>query len=357
MVIHPREYDLVIGTFGRSAWVLDDIRPLRELAQNGIGELGKKINLYPVPDAYLAEEIEAAGTRFIGDGMFTGENRPEGARLTYSVIKEPEEDKSDEEAEEEEEKVTIEIYDSDGNKIRTLKETPEHDGINRTIWGLEEKGVRGPSRERPNEDDEEPSGPDVLPGTYKVVMTYEDQSDSAMVDVHFDPRISYNMADLRAKQEMMHNLMDLRQTTAEATNQLLDARDMIETAESMLKSDKVEGNKEQVKTLKERSEAVKDSVNALLDYVFGEELEGQGIVRDPNPNVITRLRRPGSYIGSSIGAPSSTERILMRQAREAVDNALAKINSFFEDERPDYVNEIESADLSPFTRFETVSMD
>ena len=34
LVIHPREHDLVIGTFGRSIWVLDDIRPLRALAKN-----------------------------------------------------------------------------------------------------------------------------------------------------------------------------------------------------------------------------------------------------------------------------------------------------------------------------------
>ena len=34
LVIHPRENDLVIGTFGRAAWVLDDIRPLRALAKS-----------------------------------------------------------------------------------------------------------------------------------------------------------------------------------------------------------------------------------------------------------------------------------------------------------------------------------
>ena len=34
LVIHPREHDLVIGTFGRAAWVLDDIRPLRAMAKN-----------------------------------------------------------------------------------------------------------------------------------------------------------------------------------------------------------------------------------------------------------------------------------------------------------------------------------
>ena len=36
LVIHPREHDLIIGTFGRAAWVLDDIKPLRALAKNNI---------------------------------------------------------------------------------------------------------------------------------------------------------------------------------------------------------------------------------------------------------------------------------------------------------------------------------
>jgi photosystem II stability/assembly factor-like uncharacterized protein len=150
MVIHPREHDLVIGTFGRSAWVLDDIRPLREMAKNGTGELDQKINLYPTPDAYLAEVREAAGTRFAGDAIYSGENRPFGARFTYSVVKENEAEKDNDNGDnKKEEKVKIEIFDSRDNKIRTLEEVPEYDGINRTTWGLEEKGVRGPSRQRP----------------------------------------------------------------------------------------------------------------------------------------------------------------------------------------------------------------
>lgn len=39
IIIHPREYDLVIGTFGRAAYVLDDIRPLWEMAQKGLNIL------------------------------------------------------------------------------------------------------------------------------------------------------------------------------------------------------------------------------------------------------------------------------------------------------------------------------
>ena len=34
LIIHPREHDLIIGTFGRAAWILDDIRPLRAIAKN-----------------------------------------------------------------------------------------------------------------------------------------------------------------------------------------------------------------------------------------------------------------------------------------------------------------------------------
>ncbi|MDZ7806317.1 MAG: hypothetical protein U5K71_04290 [Gracilimonas sp.] len=65
--------------------------------------------------------------------MFAGDNRPSGALLSYSVNK----DTIESEAEEDEDlKVMIEIFDASGSKIRTLERTPEHNGLNRTTWGL-----------------------------------------------------------------------------------------------------------------------------------------------------------------------------------------------------------------------------
>ena len=47
MVIHPREHDLVIGTFGRAAYVLDDIRPLRAMAKEGGNKvMAQKIKVF-----------------------------------------------------------------------------------------------------------------------------------------------------------------------------------------------------------------------------------------------------------------------------------------------------------------------
>lgn len=343
MVIHPREHDLVIGTFGRSAWVLDDIRPLRELAQNGVEELDKAVNIYPVPDAYLAEERQAAGTRFAGDAMYSGENRPSGARLTYSIAELVEDEEEDEE-------LVVEIFNSQGDKIRTLKEKPSHSGINRMTWGLNEKGVRGPSRSTPSEDAPEPSGPDVLPGEYKVKMTYAGESDSTTVEVHFDPRIEFDMADLRARLDMQHELIELRETAATVTNKLHKANDMIETAEKLLDS-------EEHKELQEHTKQVKESIADLLDEMLGEEDDRQGITRNPEPSVRTHLYAPGRHLSSAIGGLSSTERKLMKQAENSVNEIVTKINEFFENEWSEYVEEMEGANLTPFQPIELVEVE
>ena len=47
LVIHPRDHDLVIATFGRSFWILDDIRPLRELASRGVAKtLNESVSMF-----------------------------------------------------------------------------------------------------------------------------------------------------------------------------------------------------------------------------------------------------------------------------------------------------------------------
>jgi len=371
MAIQKRENDLVIGTFGRSAWVLDDIRPLRELAKKGTGELNKTVNVYPAPDAYLAEIRQAAGTRFAGDAIFSGDNRPFGARLTYSVAEIESEDDGEGQEEKEssdksngedakkdkkDDKVIVEIFNQQDEKIRTLEEKPEHKGINRMTWGLNEKGVRGPSREAPPEDAQEPTGPEVLPGTYKVKMTYRGASDSTMVTVHSDPRIEIDQTEMREKYRMLKEIMELRETTGKAVSNLRDANDMVSTTMELIKANK-NGGDDAMKELRERSKAVKDSVSALMDMVFGPEDERQGITREPDPTVTTYLFRPYRYLNTYIGDVDQTERVTLQQAEEAVNNAVSKINEFFESEWQQYVDDVEAAELSPFKEIEPVEMD
>ena len=83
--IHPREHDLIIGTFGRAAYIIDDIRPFRELAKRGPEMLQDSFAVFPAPDAYQWEYRSYQGTRFYAQGQFQGEDRPYGALLTYWV--------------------------------------------------------------------------------------------------------------------------------------------------------------------------------------------------------------------------------------------------------------------------------
>jgi len=71
--IHPREQDLIIATFGRSVYIIDDVRPQRQIAKQGISVLDKEITAFPSPVAYRigsksqATAQPAAGARMGGE--------------------------------------------------------------------------------------------------------------------------------------------------------------------------------------------------------------------------------------------------------------------------------------------------
>ena len=85
LVSHPRENDLVIGTFGRAAWILDDIRPLRAIAKNP--ELvSKESHIFEPPTAYLASYQQPSGSRFGGDALYNALRDKEGDAVTLEIF-------------------------------------------------------------------------------------------------------------------------------------------------------------------------------------------------------------------------------------------------------------------------------
>lgn len=358
MVIHPREHDLVIGTFGRAFWVLDDIRPLRDLAKNGVDELDKAIRVYAAPDAYQADWRQARGMRFSADGVFAGENRSGGARLTYSVNSEmlkKDDDGKEMKSSDKKEKVTVEVFNMSGEKIRTFERTPEHDGINRTSWGMDKAGIRGASRRKARPNAPEPSGGDVLPGTYKVKFTYGEFSDSTTVKVMSDPRIEVTMAALRKTAELRDQVSQLSATLAEATDQLIDAEAIVETHEALAKADT--RAKKELKEINEANKEIKKKIEDLMNMVFGKSDDRQGITRNPEPTTMQAIFGPFRYLGNDYDGPGTTEENLLRLAEEEVEKALTKINAFFTEDWPAYQQAMENADFSPFKEFKTVDMD
>ena len=79
--IHPRDGDLVIGTHGRSVYVLDDLRALRELTPEVRAKAAHLFSIRPVQGRYLLGGWEG----WAGQGSFRGANPPEGALFTVWV--------------------------------------------------------------------------------------------------------------------------------------------------------------------------------------------------------------------------------------------------------------------------------
>ncbi|NJC27637.1 VPS10 domain-containing protein [Neolewinella antarctica] len=178
--IHPREYDLIIGTFGRAAWILDDIRPFREIAKSNNTMLRDSFAVFPAPDAYDWSRRSYQGTRFYAQGQYQGEDRPGGAMLTYWVL--PQKD-STELAQElarplvqgnlEKGKVrkaktpSVATTDTTDNTARMLRYTARPQGISEDMPGRE--NARFGLRENPDASTDGSGNPNPIDGPKQKV--------------------------------------------------------------------------------------------------------------------------------------------------------------------------------------------
>lgn len=186
--IQERESDLVVGTFGRGIYILDDYSPLRQVNKDF---LEKEAAIFPVKEALMYIPETAKSRRNEGETFYRAENPPYGAIFTYYLKEAPKTKKQqrlDSEkkmleakqtppyptweqlrAEDEEESpyLIFTIMNSNKEIIRQLKETPKS-GINRVNWDL-----RYPSPYPVNvtTDPNSHSGMPVLPGKYFVSMS------------------------------------------------------------------------------------------------------------------------------------------------------------------------------------------
>ena len=347
LAIQKRERDLVIGTFGRAAYVLDDIQPFRALAQRGTDILNDSMHVFQAPTAYLMEQGTHVGAHTGGQTVFEGENEIDGAMLTYSVVK-----PDTSEVKNPPEEVTIHVTNAQGDTIRTVM-GPAEDGLNRTAWGLRRKGVRDPgtTKEEAQRRDRQPAGPSVTPGTYTAHISYRGHTDSTMVQVRPDPRTDGLTPDEReARQAMYDRLMARVEKATEAADRLRSAKKTIEQVNSQLEG-REDSTAAQART---EGRAMADSVDALLHNILPKEYEG--IVDDPTL-VDARLGQVGFYLGTEDDSPSKTERIVLERAEQRLRMALDRINAFFEDDWPAYKQTVEAANPRFFDDYEPITID
>jgi len=334
-VIHPREQDLVIGTFGRSAYIIDDIRPLRALAREHDHILNSNIYAVEPPVAYLADTKNAPGYYFTGDAYFEGDNRSTGARISYfaRVDEESESKKKD--------SVTILIKDQDMKLIRTLKSVPEN-GLNRAEWYLDRWGVRlrftesGENKKSGNR--ESGGGGYVLPGAYNVLIGYIGDTVSTTIEVKTDPRFAYDLKGMVKKQEktdlMIEKLTELKEA--------LDAVRKCSEEYKLVK--KLTGDKASDE-LKEISKSAKGELDRITKLIFRDE-SIQGIYY---PSNALYVRMGGTYSITGASRPLTGNQLQKYEQYMSLSNeTIEMINLFLETEWNDYKNAVNDENVSLF---------
>lgn len=199
LTIQRRENDLVLATFGRGFYVLDDYTPLRHLSAETLAQRAALFPVRPAPLYVPSSPLGLPGVAFQGASMYAAENPPYGAVFTY-YLKDaflsrkdrrqkadaatekqggdatyPSWDSLKAEDREEDPAVVVTVSDSAGNVVRRFT-APTDKGIHRVAWDLRlppSNPVDAPPfRGDPNNPfGSGPKGPYAPPGTYQVALS------------------------------------------------------------------------------------------------------------------------------------------------------------------------------------------
>ncbi len=239
LTVQPQFNDLVVGTYGRGFWILDDITPLQHLKP---GTEENADDLLPVRHAY---RLRARSKRDMAPaGASVGQNPPYGVPINFTL-------KSADE------KFTLQIFDSQGKAVRHL-DAKAHAGLNRIWWNLRyeptvevalrtippgnphiwsEKRFSG-KQTRPifyyGVGGESTDGPLVAPGAYTVKLTIGGSTQSQQVVVLKDPTTPASLPDAIASSELSHQIYDDTNLSAQLINQIEWSRKQLEDTRGML---------------------------------------------------------------------------------------------------------------------------
>ncbi len=335
LLVHDN--DLILATHGRSFWILDDISPLRQLAESN---LGIKPFLFQPEDAYRVRRDTNTDTPIPPDEP-AGENPPSGAIIDYFL---PQQSSGP---------VSVEILDGHGKLVRRYSSEDKPDvtqaemekqliplywlqmpkilsaseGMHRWVWDLHYPAPVSATHEYPiaavpHKTPRDPQGPVAVPGQYTVRLTADGQTSTQSLTITLDPRIKATQDEL---DQQLNLAMRLSAMTAESSRAVMQARSILEQIKTM--SSQANG------AALESLNSLQGKVTAILDKA------------DSNPSQEPTLHEVNTDIGSLYAdvnrADSAPTEALIKATKETGRNLSDVIKRW---------NELESHDLADLNR-------
>src|SRR6056297_694763 len=310
--IQEREQDLVLATFGRGFYILDNYAPLRSLDQELTNQ---KAHLFDIPEARMY--IQKRGMYGQGSTYYTGENPTYGSVFTYYLKETPktreqlrrekekelfEEGKripqpSWKEQREEEQEVSpyliFTVYDQQGNVVRKMTEKPSK-GIHRLAWDFRYESPNPVEAEddqfNPYEDDR--SGILAMPGTYQVSIDLYHHGDiQRLVEpTNFQVRqLEINTLPAPDKQELENfqkKVADLTRAMVGASRMSSNMVERIKTIKQTLLNTPAETTE-----LMKETERIQDELDQVIFALHGVEPKASS--EEVPPRIVPLMNRLG----------------------------------------------------------------
>jgi len=203
--IHPRDNDLIVGTHGRSIWILDDLTPLVELA-----------NEQNIPPAHIFALQPATmfhywkSTSYRSQAAYNGENPVSGALIRYHLTGAVD-------------SVQVIIQNGAGEVVRRLSGPGNSGVIHQMHWDLHHEPPSFQEDDEPKEGlvksknilpelprPVTPQGPFVSPGTYTVILAAGDVKSTQTLEVKGDPEMPIADQQWQLREAFLLEVRDLQ---------------------------------------------------------------------------------------------------------------------------------------------------
>jgi hypothetical protein len=216
--IQKRDRDLIVGTHGRGAYILDDIRPLEELPNAE----GKEIHLFEVRETVLWNMYWRLEN--LGDKTYKAKNPEYGAYINFYLNKDAQE------------AIQIQIKDNEGNLITTLTHKQCKKGINRVVWDLGHDGAVSLKNQIKEGFSYGSIRPKVIPGKYVAHISHKGTKLETEINVIGDLRIKMSTEAYKAKLDALLELRNLLSHTHQLIDQFSGVIDQLAILNEKLES-------------------------------------------------------------------------------------------------------------------------
>ncbi len=358
-----KDNDLVLGTHGRSFWILDDLTPLHQGVdqdtQSGVRLYKPNVTYRQLPDL-TAAWFEGEGKAYhIGLGAPTiynqkktelgltkrtffdaGKSAPNGAIIYYTLIRQP-----DEKIE-----ISLTFLDSEGAVIKRFSPKPpeiasdkqdgkkDNDakdkgpwlparkGVNRFVWDLRYANAHKVPGDK-TVGDADLKGPLVVPGTYQVQLKAGDQVVSESFEALKDPRVSTSQADLETQRDLLLRIRDKLSEAHNTVNAIRDVRQQIEGWEHRLKN----RNDERGQPVSKVATALKEKLHTVEDkLIVRDEDYSEAKVYDYPARLNKKLAGLVSVVSSADTLPTKQSLAVFELVATQIDEQVTRWQKILE---------------------------